>query len=385
MERPVGVELFSGVGGMSLGFEQAGFDVVAAFDNDERVVGQHKVNFPSCLSLQADLATVTGAELRAKANLGSRKIDVVFGGPPCQAFSVIGRREADDARRNLLLRFASLTVELHPDYFVLENVTGLLDPEFRQLLGETLAIFRSGGYSILEPIRDLNAAKYGVPQVRRRVFICGWREGLTPLQYPVPSVGPAPTVQDAIGDLADVGNLNSDKFEGVLPAIAGTNLYAANLRNAAEDPNDRSRRARSADTALTGCKVSTHTEAVLKRFSATEPGSQEPVSRYFRLAASGLANTTRAGTDKSRGSHTAARQIHPVHARCITVREAARLHSFPDWFQFDATIWHGFRQVGNSVPPLLARSVAAEVMKAWLANGSGLADYVSAGDAGAAD
>lgn len=385
MNRPIGIDLFCGVGGMSLGFEQAGFDVVAAFDADERVVGQHKVNFPECVSVQMDLSVATGADLREKAHLGSRKIDVVFGGPPCQAFSTIGKRETDDARRNLLLRFATLTVELRPDYFVLENVTGLLAPEFHELLADTLAVFRSGGYSIVEPLQELNAAQFGVPQLRKRVFICGWRDGLTPLEYPVPSEDQPPTVEDAIADLTNIGSLTSNVFQGALPDIRATNLYAAYLRGTVQDPHDRSGRPRTTVSELTGCKVSFHTTDVAKRFSETEPGRSETVSRYFRLASSGLANTTRAGTDRTRGSHTAARQIHPLHARCITVREAARLHSFPDWFEFDDTIWHGFRQVGNSVPPLLARRVAAEVMRAWVANASSRAFPELSSGTGAAD
>jgi len=119
---------------------------------------------------------------------------------------------------------------------------------------------------------------------------------------------------------------------------------------------------------LTGCQRCDHNPDIVRRFQATNPGTLEPISRFQRLHLDRLAPTLRAGTGKDKGSFTAARPIHPTQARCITVREAARLHSFPDWFQFHPTQWHGFRQVGNSVPPNLANAVAARVAHALRAS-----------------
>ena len=116
-------------------------------------------------------------------------------------------------------------------------------------------------------------------------------------------------------------------------------------------------------TALTGCLLTRHSDLTKARFSATAPGSVEPVSRFFRLPTDGAARTIRAGTTKEQGSFTAPRPIHPKEPRCITTREAARLHSFPDWFRFHVTKWHGFRQVGNSVPPFLAKAVAKTIFR----------------------
>jgi len=115
---------------------------------------------------------------------------------------------------------------------------------------------------------------------------------------------------------------------------------------------------------LTSSARTGHTEISRRRFKETEPGATEPVSRFFKLAADGVANTLRAGTDGARGAFTSPRPIHYRHDRCITVREMARLHGFPDWFRFNATKWHGARQIGNAVPPPLARALAREVMKA---------------------
>ena len=115
---------------------------------------------------------------------------------------------------------------------------------------------------------------------------------------------------------------------------------------------------------LTSSARTEHTDISRRRFESTVPGQVEPISRFFKLAPDGLSNTLRAGTDAARGAFTSPRPIHYRHPRCVTVREMARLHGYPDWFRFHETKWHGARQIGNSVPPPLARAVAAEILKA---------------------
>ena len=114
---------------------------------------------------------------------------------------------------------------------------------------------------------------------------------------------------------------------------------------------------------LWGHLGSKHTAKTISRFDQTIPGEIEQVSRFLRLSPSGLCNTLRAGTDRSRGAFTAPRPIHYRHPRCLSIREAARLHTFPDWFQFHRTIWTGFREIGNAVVPLLAKSLGTEIIK----------------------
>jgi DNA (cytosine-5)-methyltransferase 1 len=123
-----------------------------------------------------------------------------------------------------------------------------------------------------------------------------------------------------------------------------------------------------------------HTALSRKRFKATPPNAVEPISRFKKLALDGVCNTLRAGTASDRGAFTSPRPIHPTEARVITVREAARLHSYPDWFRFHATKWHGFRQIGNSVPPLLARSVGSQIMKALRKNPEKPTEILALGD-----
>ncbi len=367
--RPVGIDLFCGVGGMSLGFEQAGFDVVAAFDADKITVDTYALNFPTTKAVQADLTKLSGSELRKKAGLGGKDgIAVLFGGPPCQGFSLIGRREVDDPRNRQLYEFARLVRELGPRYFVLENVAGLLAGHAKAFLDSFVRRVKRAGYAVRK-VEVLCASEYGVPQRRERVFVLGAKKALDLPEYPQgksPASAAwgetAPTVWSAISDLPNVDDVGYLLEEDVLKRKLGkATPYAAVLRSEVADPEDLAARRDTNGSGLTGCMRTVHSPSTVKRFAATLPGSSEPVSRFSRLQKDGLATALRAGTGPENGSHTAARPIHPTYPRCITVREAARLHSFPDWFRFHSTKWHGFRQIGNSVPPLLARAIAQSI------------------------
>jgi DNA (cytosine-5)-methyltransferase 1 len=261
----------------------------------------------------------------------------------------------------LILDFARLVGELKPRYFVVENVRGLLFKYSKPTLDKFLQRVDEVGYEILNPIQLLDASHFGVPQKRRRAFILGHLRGMRPPQIPHPASNnnqllPAPTVEEAIGDLPNVSRhdqlLKSDLFSGTLGAPSA---YARSLRESKKSCNS------SDAEGLSGCLRTVHSQKTQMRFLLTTPGTYEPISRCYRLKSDGISFTLRAGSDVNNGSFTAARPIHPTQPRCITTREAARLHSFPDWFQFHPTKWHGFRQVGNAVPPLLAQAVAREV------------------------
>jgi DNA (cytosine-5)-methyltransferase 1 len=142
-----------------------------------------------------------------------------------------------------------------------------------------------------------------------------------------------------------------------------TGEYARRLSGLEKDYEDKSRDRSWNRLFLTNSLVTNHSIETMKRFEATDCGSTEPISRYFRLSLDEPARTLRAGTGRERGAFTSPRPIHPTEARTITVREAARLHSYPDWFRFNTTNWHGHRQVGNSVPPLLARAVGRSIAR----------------------
>jgi len=383
-KRPIAIDLFAGVGGLSLGFEQAGFDVVAAVEYDPIHCAIHELNFPNCHVICADVRELSGSEIRKRAGIGNATVEVVVGGPPCQGFSLIGHRVLDDPRNGLVFHFLRMVEELKPRAFVMENVPGMATGEHTRLLSELIEGFQRAGYAVRIPPRILNAANYGVPQDRRRLFLLGARRGTALPDYPAPQsvllsrssskgnghanlfdLPPCPTVWEAIGDLPNIDDydvlLETDELR---VNARKPSRYATFLRNHSADDDDYSYPRKFDERLLTGCQRAEHTPLSRKRFAATQPGTTEPVSRFFKLSKDGVCNTLRAGTASDRGAFSAPRPIHPVHPRCISVREAARIHTYPDWFRFHGTIWHGFRQIGNSVPPLLGRAVASAVREA---------------------
>ncbi|MBG7619023.1 DNA cytosine methyltransferase [Herbaspirillum sp. AP02] len=364
MERPIGVDLFAGAGGLSLGFEQAGFDIAAAIEIDPIHCATHEYNFPKTKVICASVVDLSGDQIRERSGIAEKDIDVVFGGAPCQGFSMIGKRALDDQRNQLVFHFVRLVKELRPKYCVFENVKGLTLGKHSQFLTELVDALGDAGYDIQLPYKVLNAANFGVPQSRERLFLLGARRDQKLPQYPN-NVDEKVSVRDAIADLPDANQFKDlQENDSTELQWATESDYALRLRGMLDDADDFSHK-RIFNSNLLSCSLITeHTEISRQRFLATKPGQTEKISRFLRLDPEGVCNTLRAGTDSARGAHTSPRPIHPVFPRVITVREAARLHSYPDWFRLHATKWHGFRQIGNSVPPLLGRAVAAEVIKA---------------------
>lgn len=403
--RPIGVDLFAGAGGLSLGLEQAGFDVAAAVEYDPVHAATHEFNFPATKVLCADVSAPLEAEtLRSAVREGLElhgqdpgawdgEIDLIAGGPPCQGFSSIGRRLVDDKRNQLVFHFFRLVSELRPRYFVMENVPGMIRGGHAGILERLIREFDKSGYRFADDqrYRILNAADFGVPQERHRLFLIGTREDQhvtaeppTPRVTPVPKRASlplskpsddrpiGPSVVEAIGDLpnlnrfpsllvADEVRLSEDAVE-VIDTHAST--YARKLRGLEDDPDDLSHPRLWDSAVLTGSNRTVHTAASIKRFRATKPGETETVSRYYRLDPDGLCNTLRAGSGSERGAFTSPRPLHPFLPRVLSNREAARLHSFPDWFRVHTTKWHGFRQVGNAVAPLVGREVGRQIVDA---------------------
>jgi DNA (cytosine-5)-methyltransferase 1 len=377
--KPIGVDLFAGAGGLSLGFEQAGFDIAAAVEYDPIHCATHEFNFPDCAAICRSVADIDGKYIRSHSRIGNQPVDVLFGGAPCQGFSMIGKRALDDPRNSLVHHFVRLVVELKASYFVFENVRGLTVGQHRKFLEEIMLEFKRNGYRVVEDYRVLNAVDYGVPQDRQRLFLIGARKGFPLPEYPDAThelnrkakAGnlfrrSTPTVWDALRDIPE-----ADDFEELLhrdwvkARFKKPTGYSAPLRGDETDPDDYSAPREFDASLLTSSLRTVHTDLSKKRFRETLPGDTEPVSRFHKLDPEGVCNTIRAGTASDRGAFTSPRPIHPHSPRCITVREAARLHSYPDWFRFHVTKWHGFRQIGNSVPPLLARAVASKIREAF--------------------
>lgn len=378
--RPTAVDLFSGAGGMSLGFEQAGFDVIAAVELDPVHAAVHHFNFPKAATLAS---SVIGLDARAILThppvTGARaEVDVVFGGAPCQGFSLIGQRMLDDPRNQLVSQFVRLVAEMDAKYFVFENVKGLTVGKHRDFLRSLIAEFEGRGYAVTQPWRVLNAMSYGVPQHRERLFLLGARNGLPLPEYPPAfadnapdlfassALHPVPNCLDALDDVPD-----SERFEELLhdDSVRVKNWipksdFAREMHCLTEDCWHFGHPRHWDPRLLTSSMRTAHTDISRRRFRETPHGEVEPISRFFKLSPEGQSNTLRAGTDSARGAFTSPRPIHYKYARCVTVREMARLHGYPDWFRFHVTKWHGARQIGNSVPPPLARAVASSVIRA---------------------
>jgi DNA (cytosine-5)-methyltransferase 1 len=242
----------------------------------------------------------------------------------------------------------------------LENVPDLLLPKYAGLIEPSLQQLQQAGYNTWTWV--LNAKDYGVPQNRKRVFIGGILHHTSP-RLPA-AASQVVTVREAIGDLTflseeafpqlfDTDELQLDQKQPSLEAHPSE--YVLKLEQIFPPPPATN------PHLLTGCCFTRHTPSVIQRFEATAPGTTEPESRLYRLKWDGVARTLRAGTGSDKGRYTAARPIHPTKAKVLTVREAARLSSFPDWFRFHRRIWRGMRQVGNAVPPLLALAVGKAI------------------------
>jgi DNA (cytosine-5)-methyltransferase 1 len=390
--RGVAVDLFAGVGGLSLGTEQAGFDIAVGVDHRDVNVQSHADNFCYGRHMQADISTLNADDLRGRelrhvdvdVMVSARQSDVTLdetsrptlltGGPPCQGISTMGRRNPTDPRNDLIGHFVRIACEMQPRFVCFENVKNLLSPEYGGILDAAIAGLERGGYTVVTP-RSLSAVNFGVPQKRERAFIMAYRRGEAAPAYPeathaINGAGgllPTPTVLEALADLP-----LADDYEALLRQddvivenwAAPETAFARYCRSLANDPDDLSYRRLRPHGILMNSKRSIHTAESIARFEAAEPGRNERISRRHRLDPNGYSPTLRAGTESARGGFTACVPLHPTRPRTLTVREAARLQSIPDWVRLAAGPWNGLRQVGNSVPPLLGRAVMHEIRKA---------------------
>ncbi len=380
MNRPIAIDLFAGAGGLSLGLEQAGFDIAAAIEIDPIHAAIHSYNFPDSAVIPRDVSKLSGADICEAAGLGKRKVDLVVGGAPCQGFSLIGRRALDDPRNSLVRDFVRIVRELDADYFLFENVKGLTVGKHKAFLQEVIETFEENGYTVKKPWQILNAASYGAPQSRERLILIGAKKGLRVPEYPEAIYRAAgsdrikgdlphgPSCKDALNDLPD-----ADKYEALfetdeirLPKSAWKKAseYAKEMRCLTAKAWHYGHKRTWNPDLLTASMRADHTPISRRRFAKTHEGDVEPISRFFKLPSWGVSNTLRAGTDAARGAFTSPRPIHYKYPRCVTVREMARLHGFPDWFRFHETKWHGARQIGNAVAPPMARALGLSILKA---------------------
>lgn len=347
--KPKVIDLFAGVGGLSLGFESAGFNVVLANEYDKSIANAYMENHKLTKMIVGD---ITKLDLDKTFGTFTNSIDVVIGGPPCQGYSQKGQRKTINDKRNFLFKYYVKTVGLiRPKYFVMENVPNLLTAENGLFKKEIEKLFQEMGYFL--KIGVLNASDYGVPQNRRRAVIIGKYQEIPP-DLPKP-VNYKTTIWDAISDLAF---LNSGEGKNKQEYKYSTqSKYQELLRNG--------------NSILYNHIATNHSKIALERLEMIPPNSGKEVLPKEQLTKSifsgtwtrmrkeeiSVTITTRFDTPSS-GKFT-----HPFLNRAITVREAARIQSFPDSFIFTGNKTSQMKQVGNAVPPLLAKSIASIIMK----------------------
>lgn len=368
VNRPNVIDLFSGVGGLSLGAARAGFHVAGSVELDPIASASHAFNFPGTTHLCEDVRTMTGAGLLEACGVASGMLAGLIGGPPCQGFSLIGKRDKDDPRNRLFGQFFRLVAETRPAFFVAENVLGIMRKANAQILREAFTQLPSE-YHVLPPIK-VRASDYGAPTTRTRVFFVGFDPSRVG-ELTVDLFAPDPeaeriNVKRALRGLPDVKadwQKENQSWRTVKPLRSGAfeDRATGHVPEGVGDPDALEKVVARRVSGFLGTR---HNEATVQRFDALAPGEVDAVYRAPRLDPEGFCPTLRAGTNVDKGSFQAVRPIHPKKPRVISPREAARLQGFPDWFVFHPTKWHAFRQIGNSVSPIAAESLLSKIVAA---------------------
>ena len=372
------IDLFAGAGGLSLGASRAGFNVVSAVEIDSHAIASHIANFPNTRHIQQDILQLDGSELLQLSGVRADQVIGIIGGPPCQGFSSIGHGNINDERNTLFIKFFELVEEVHPAFFVAENVPGIMNEKYAEIRQAALA--HVADYTILPPI-CVNASEYGAATSRTRYFFIGYLndgrinpiavadieqmkipptqrtnvrkalEGLpTDINYTPNCTGILPLSPDYL--VPERQHMQSDFFyqrvTGMRPEGVGATDYVLNYETQHQ---------------VNGFLPTQHSDTVRTRYEKLGYGKQDKISKSTRLNPDSFCPTLRAGTGPEKGSFQAVRPIHYEHARVITPREAARLQGFPDWYKLPNTIWHSFRQIGNSVSPIAAEQVLRAVFQ----------------------
>jgi len=355
-------DLFCGAGGFSLGAHFAGFHTAFAVDCDPDLTSSFRTNFPSANLLIKDLSNTEPHQLLEEAKIKPRELAGIIGGPPCQGFSIMGHRNAEDPRNNLLVKYFDFVSYASPAFFIMENVPNIMSEKYSGIIEEGLKRVR-GTYQIVGPIL-INANLYGAATRRVRAVIIGYDptrvNSLVEADIRATEKTTPVTVHHAIHDLpSPEDDKDGDGWHDYItePEEGDKGNYARRARLAPPIGLSTHIQRDKVGKAVSGLQDTIHAEHIIKRMDALLPGGIDKVSKAKKLTWHDPCIVLRAGTGKERGSHQAVRPIHPAKSRVITIREAARIQGFPDWFQFHETKWHSFRMIGNSVSPYVSHSL----------------------------
>lgn len=342
------IDLFCGAGGLSLGFQKAGFNVVLGIDNDAMALKTFEKNHNGAKSICGDISKITYSK-DIKDVIGNKKIDIIIGGPPCQGFSLSGPRNFDDPRNKLYLSYIRLVSEIKPKMFVIENVPGLVSLFGGQVKDNIINRFTQMGYNV--QYKKLCAADYGVPQYRNRVVFVGILKNLGSFTYPTPSSNQI-SCEMALSDLPALdGEFLGDEIQDYISAPQ--NAYQELMRKGSIGVYNH---------------IAAHHSERVKHIISFVPagGNYKDLPAEFRNTRNFHVAWTRFPINKPAPTIDTGHRhhFHYKYNRVPTVRECARLQSFPDDFIFLGNKTQQFRQVGNAVPPLMAYRIAKEVKKA---------------------
>ncbi len=346
------MDLFAGVGGLSYGFaHHDSFEILLANEFDKDTAIAYTLNHPYVKMIQGDIRDISEQQIRAM--LGGEHIDLVVGGPPCQSYSTLGKRQFDD-RARLFEEYCRILTIVQPRAFVFENVSGLMSMQGGELIVTIKNHFKSLGYDIKAQI--MNAADYGVPQLRKRVIIVGTK-GKNEFEYPRATHGdglkPYVTVEDALSDLPTLksGEENNEY------ATSPQNEYQRYLRASGCELMENS-------APLNGSHLIRIMEALPDGGDKWDlPEAIRPKSGYGNTYAKMWWKRPAPTVTRNFATPSSSRCIHPRDSRAMTTREGARLQSFPDDYKFYGSRSKKNLEIGNAVPPLLSVAIADEIEK----------------------
>lgn len=362
------IDIFSGVGGLSYGFaHNDNFNIIAANEILPNMAKAYALNHPTVRVYNENIQSFNSAKIKTDIGVDAREVDIIVGGPPCQAYSTAGKRLINDPRGSLFQEYYRILNEFAPSLFVFENVKGILSMQGGNLFKTIITLFESLGYKIQYKL--LNAADYGVPQIRERVVIVGSKLK-TCFEFPPPThynpaekfastpltLKPYLTIEDAIGDLPFI---KSNEASTIYSSDPQTEFQKLMRQNAPLQVLDHS-------------APNNNPKLVKIMESLPDGGTPEHLPEELRPA-SGFKNTycrlwwkkPAPTITRNLSTPSSARCIHPKAPRPLTTREGARLQSFPDNYLFFGSRSDKNLQIGNAVPPFLSTALAQAVLKTF--------------------
>lgn len=349
------VDLFAGVGGLSYGFSKMPqFDIIAANEIEKDISIAYTLNHPNVKMLNCDINELDEKTLLIA--LDGKKVDIVVGGPPCQSYSTLGKRQMDE-RANLFMQYKRVLTILQPRAFVFENVVGILSMDKGRLFQQIKSEFEELGYILKHCVLD--AVDFGVPQHRERVILVGFKDSNN-FEYPTPTHGderkPYVTLKNAIGDLPA---LKSGQTKDFYQSIADNDFLKFVRSNDSETVTEHS-------APRNGAHLVRIMEALKDGQSKDDlPEDIRPKSGYGNTYAKLWWERPSTTITRNFACPSSSRCVHPRDSRAMSIREGARLQSFPDDYKFYGSDGMKRLEIGNAVPPILSMAIAKQMLKAF--------------------